>query len=95
MDARFSYKGEDVVATLDRVCLQTGYPKTIWVENGSKVVSCDMDPWAYHLSVTVDVSRPEPPGQRLHRSLYGQFRAECLNAHWFMGLEDTAEKLEA
>ncbi len=25
----------------------------------------------------------------------GKFRAECLNAHWLMGLEDTAEKLEA
>lgn len=24
----------------------------------------------------------------------GRFHAECLNAHWFMGLEDTVEKLE-
>ncbi|MGX0976274.1 transposase InsO family protein [Roseovarius sp. MBR-51] len=27
--ARFSYRGEDVVATLDRVCRRPGYPKTI------------------------------------------------------------------
>lgn len=25
----------------------------------------------------------------------GRFRVGCLNAYWFMGLEDTTEKLEA
>ena len=25
----------------------------------------------------------------------GRFRAECLNAHWFLTLADAAEKLEA
>ena len=24
----------------------------------------------------------------------GRFRSECLNAHWFMSLEDAREKLE-
>lgn len=32
-DPRFSYKGEDVVQTLERVCRQIGYPKTIRVDN--------------------------------------------------------------
>lgn len=36
LDPRFSYRGEDVVATLDRVCGQTGYPKTIRVDQGSE-----------------------------------------------------------
>ncbi|MBP2568763.1 hypothetical protein J2766_005374, partial [Agrobacterium tumefaciens] len=31
--ARFSYKGEDVVQTLERVCRQVGYPTTIRVDN--------------------------------------------------------------
>lgn len=31
VDARFSYKGEDVVQTLERVCRQVGYPATfVW-----------------------------------------------------------------
>jgi putative transposase len=32
LDARFSYRGENVVTTLDRVCGQIGYPKTIRVD---------------------------------------------------------------
>ena len=32
-DPRFSYRGEDVVQTLERVCRQTGSPKTIRVDN--------------------------------------------------------------
>ncbi len=40
---RYRYCGEyDVIATLDRVCRQTGYHKTIRVENGSEFVSRDM-----------------------------------------------------
>lgn len=39
LDARFSYRGEDVVATFERVCGQTGYPKTIRVDNGSEFIS--------------------------------------------------------
>jgi putative transposase len=31
IDPRFSYRAEDVVATLERVCVATGYPKTIIV----------------------------------------------------------------
>ncbi len=28
-------------------------------------------------------------------SFNGKFRAECLNAHWFMSLDDTRSKMEA
>ena len=35
VDPRFSYRGEDVVATLDRACRENGYPKTIRADNGS------------------------------------------------------------
>jgi putative transposase len=47
LDVRFSYRGENVVATLDRVCRKVGYPKTIRVDQGSEFVSRDMDLWAY------------------------------------------------
>ncbi len=47
LDPRFSYRGEDVVATLERVCRQVGYPKTIRVDQGTEFVSRDLDLWAY------------------------------------------------
>ena len=47
VDLRFSYRGEDVVATLDKACGRVGYPKTIRVDNGSEFISRDMDLWAY------------------------------------------------
>lgn len=31
-DPRFSYRAEDVVMTLEKVCRKTGYPKTIRVD---------------------------------------------------------------
>ena len=34
LDAKFSYRVEDVVATLERVCSRIGYPKTIRVDRG-------------------------------------------------------------
>jgi putative transposase len=35
-DARFNYRDEDVVPTLERVCTKTGYPKSIRVEPASR-----------------------------------------------------------
>lgn len=96
LDARFSYRGEDVVATLDRICRQTGYPMTIRVDQGAEFISRDLDLWAYQNDVTLDFSRPgKPTDNAFIEAFNGRFRAECLNAHWFMSLADAAEKLEA
>lgn len=95
LDPRFSYRGEDVVATLERVCGQIGYPKTIRVDQGSEFISRDMDLWAYQNGVTLDFSRPgKPTDNAFIEAFNGRLRAECLNAHWFLNLADTAEKLE-
>ena len=42
-DPRFSYRGEDVVQTLERVCRQVGYPSAIRVDQGSEFISRDLD----------------------------------------------------
>jgi putative transposase len=47
VDPRYSYRGEDVVLTLERICKTVGYPKTIRVDWGSEFVSRDLDLWAY------------------------------------------------
>jgi putative transposase len=96
LDARFSYRGEDVVATLEQVCRQVGYPKTIRVDQGSEFVSRDLDLWAYQHAVELDFSRPgKPTDNAFIEAFNGRFRAECLNAHWFLSLADAQEKMEA
>jgi len=93
LDLRFSYRAEDVVRALEQVCPKMGYPKTIRVDQGCEFVSRDLDLWAYAKGVALDLSADRKAHrQRLHhRSLHGRFRAECLNAHWFLTLADAAE----
>ena len=56
--------------------------------------SCDL--WACHHKVRMDFSRSgEPADNAFIESLGGKFRAECLNARWFLMLEVAREKLEA
>ena len=61
IDPRFSYRGQDVVRTLEAVCRRVGYPKTIRVNQGSEFISRDLDLWAYQKDVTLDFSRPGKP----------------------------------
>lgn len=96
VDARPSYRAENVVAMLDRVCKEIGYPRSIRVDQGSEFVSRDMDLWAYANNVILDFSRPgKPTDNAFIEAFNGRLRAECLNAHWFMNLADAREKLEA
>src|ERR1700679_523675 len=95
IDPRFSYRAEDVVATLERTCAATGYPKTIRVDQGSEFVSRDLDLWAHVKGVTLDLSRPgKPTDNAFIEAFNGRLRAECLNAHWFLTLADPRKKLE-
>lgn len=58
IDPRFSYRAEDVVQSLERVCIQVGYPTTIRVDQGTEFVSRHLDLWAYTKGVVLDFSRP-------------------------------------
>lgn len=74
-DPRFTYRGEDVVQTLERVCWEIGYPKTIRVDNGSEFISGDLDLWAYQRDAILGFSRPgEPTDNAYIESFNGTFR---------------------
>jgi putative transposase len=95
VDPRFSYRAEDVVMALERTCSEIGYPKTIRVDQGSEFVSRDLDLWAYTNGVTLDFSRPgKPTDNAFIEAFNSKFRSECLNAHWFMSLDDARSKME-
>ena len=96
IDVRSSYRGSDVVETLERVTKLYGLPKAIRVDNGPEFISKDLDLWAYMKGVTLDFSRPgKPTDNAFVESFNGKFRAECLNASWFLSLEDARSKCEA
>jgi putative transposase len=92
---RFSIRNSARVATLDRICWQTGYPKTTRVDRGSGFVSRDMDVWACQCGVIPDFCRPVKPTETaLIEAFSARFRAEFPNAHWFLTLADAVEKLK-
>ena len=61
IDVRLSYRGDDVVATLERVASVYGRPKRIRVHNGPEFISQDLDLWAWLHGVDLDFSRPGKP----------------------------------
>ena len=93
LEPRFSFRGTDVVEVLERVGRTIGLPATIRVDQGTEFVSRDLDLWAYQRGATLDFSRPGKPTDNAYIEAFnGRFRAECLNAHWFLNLADAREK---
>jgi putative transposase len=95
LEPRLTFRGTDVVEILERVCKEVGFPATIRVDQGTEFVSRDLDLWAYQRGVTLDFSRPgKPTDNAFIEAFNGRFRAECLNAHWFLNLADAQKKME-
>ena len=88
-------KGEDVVLVLNRIKIQRGVPKFLYCDNGSEFSSQAMDLWAYQNGVRMAFSRPgKPTDNAFVESFNGTFRADCLDAHWFMSLTETQRIVE-
>lgn len=89
-----SITGEMVTSVLDDVAEVRGFPERIKVDNGPEFISKALDAWAYFKNVDLDFSRPGKPTDNPHiESFNGTFRDECLNANWFMSMEDAKEKI--
>jgi len=88
--------GEQVASVLQAVIAGRGAPQRIRVDNGPEFVSNALDRWAYENKVTLDFSRPgRPIDNAFVESFNGRLREECLNAHWFLSLDDARAKIEA
>ncbi len=96
IDVGQSLKGEDVVRVLNNTAERRGLPQTIKTENGSEFISKVMDKWAHERGVELDFSRPGKPTDNANvESFNGRLRQECLNATWFMSLDDAKGKIGA
>lgn len=95
LEPALSLSGRHVVACLERVAAQRGYPQSITVDNGTEFTSRAMDAWAYEHGVRLDFIRPGKPVENgFIESFNGRLRDECLNTHLFWNIEDARKKLE-
>lgn len=70
--------------------------KSIKTDNGSEFISKAMDKWAYERRVELDFSRlGRPTNNARVESFNGRLRQVCLNANWFLSLDDAKDKIEA
>ena len=78
-----------VVRVLERQIRERGAPAAITVDNGPEFTSRTMGECAERLGFALDFIEPGKPSQNGHiESFNGRFRDECLNQHWFLGLQD-------
>ena len=88
--------GEDVVDVLRKITAKRGAPKRISCDNDSEFSGKMVDLWAYANKVILEFSRPGKPTDNAYiESFNGSLRDECLNVHWFEGLTDAQEKMDA
>ena len=78
---RQSYRGPEVVETLERVTRLYGKPRMIRVGNGPEFISRALALRAYISGVTMGFSRPgKPTDNAFIESFNGSLRAGCPNA---------------
>lgn len=57
--------------------------------NGHEFISKELDLWAFTHSIMLDFSRPgKPTDNAFIESFNSRVRQECLNASWFLNLND-------
>ena len=65
---RFNYPGKEVVASLEQIASERGYPEAITIDNGTEFSSKALEAWAHEKGVKLDFIRPgkpvEPSGAR-------------------------------
>ena len=88
--------GDRVAEVLDRLGRTRGLPDRIRVDNGTEFTSKRLDQWAYLNNVALAFSRRgKPTDNGLIEAFNGRLRAECLNEHWFLSLQDAEQKIES
>jgi putative transposase len=91
-----SLTGERVVTLLEGLRSTVGVPQRIAIDNGPEFISKALDAWAYRNGVQLEFSRPgKPTDNAFAESFNGHFRAEWLDCHWFVSLEEARHMIEA
>jgi putative transposase len=91
-----SLPGGRVVRVLERLVAERGAPDAIVLDNGPELTGKALDQWAYERGVGLRFIEPGKPVQNAFvESFQGRLRDECLDRHWFVGLNDARHTIEA
>jgi putative transposase len=91
-----SLPGRAVVRVLTRLGAQRPLPAQLVLDNGPELISRVLEQWAHEHAVALHFIDPGKPIQNAHcESFHGRLRDECLNEHWFLGLSDARQLVEA
>jgi putative transposase len=91
-----SLPGRAVVRVLARLGAQRPLPAQLVLDNGPELISRVLEAWAHERAVALHFIDPGKPLQNAHcESFHGRLRDECLNEHWFLGLADARQLVEA
>jgi putative transposase len=91
-----SLPGRHVVRVLERLAGERPLPTQLVLDNGPELISRVLEIWAHEHAVTLHFIDPGKPMQNGHcESFHGRVRDECLNEHWFLGLADARQIVEA
>jgi len=92
----FSLPGQRVVAMLEDVARERGYPDILVVDNGPELRGRELDRWAHDHGVRLFFIDPGKPMQNASiESFNGRFREECLDQGWFTSLTEARRVIEA
>ena len=92
---RLSLTGRHVVAALEQIAGEPGYPLTIVADNGPEFCSRVVDAWAHRSGVKLQFIRPGKPVENAFiESFNGKCRDEFLNEHLFLSLEQARIETE-
>ena len=96
LEVDISLPGSKVVRVLERLGGERPLPTQLVLDNGPELISRVLEQWAHQHHVTLHFIDPGKPMQNGHcESFHGRVRDECLNEHWFLGLADARQIVEA
>ena len=89
-----SIPGLRVRRVLDQLARERGCPEEIRVDNGPEFLGRSVNAWCEEHHVLLWHIAPGKPAQNGHvESFNGRLRDECLNANWFINLQDARRKI--
>jgi putative transposase len=95
LEAAVSLPAGRVTQTLDRVIAERAKPVVITLDHGTEFTGRHFDAWAYQQGIRIDFIRPARPVENAFiESFNGRLRDECLNTHWWYGLDEARRALE-